>query len=138
MDIDALRALVQQELPDKYEPLLLSFRVADDHRYGRCIAIGDDYGTTLYCDPEDGHVISVDDQGRLPSRFVNSGITQLAQCVAEYEKLRKPREQAVSDEAHSELAQTLRLRLRGVDERALEQSEHWWSVILQQVDEGSL
>jgi len=127
MSVESVRALVEAHLPETYEPLLLSFRAVHGQPKGRLIAIGDDFGTTLYCDLGDGRVLSVDDSGKLPTRFMNSGIPQLAHCLAEYEKARRESVQP-----------SLRARLLAVDAAALAEPEHWWATIVEQIGNEQL
>lgn len=140
MDIGAVRALMSAaRLPERYEPLLLSFVAADETQAkGQLVAIGDDCGTTLYCDLADGHILSLDDSGRLPARFVNSGITQLARCLAEYETAQERKREPSQELDDVAVAGTLRSRLARVDAVALADPEHWWSVIVEQVADGLL
>ncbi len=138
MDVEAARALVRARLPEKYEPLLLSFHDEPAEAGGRLLAIGDDYGTTLCCDLGDGHILSVDRSGKLPTRFMNSGIPQLAQCLDEYEKARRESEHLSTDAERLRLAQELRARLVEVDAPALADPDHWWSTICEQMDVGLL
>jgi hypothetical protein len=87
MDIAAARDAVTSTFPRKYEPLLLTFYGTNVRLKDGLIAIGDDYGTTLYLNPSDRHIDSVDENGQLPTRFVNSSLEQLRRCLAEYENV---------------------------------------------------
>jgi len=136
MDADAVIAMTLVELPGEYQPLLLTFQRGGAARQsGGLVAIGSDFGTTLYCDPADGRVLSVDDSGRLPTRFVNSSIAQLAACLSVYERAR---EALAAGSPGGDDVEVLRSRLTRADAVALADPEHWWSLIVEQVEAGLL
>jgi hypothetical protein len=51
-----LEAIAHAGLPDRYEPLLLTFRLADVFQRGEYLIIGDDEGTDLCVQQSDGTV----------------------------------------------------------------------------------
>ena len=138
MTPEALRELVQSRLPRQYEPLLLSFGGGAAGTQGDRVPIGDDYGTTLCCDLGSGHVLSVDADGKLPTRFVNSGIEELGQFIDEYEEVRQRLHGTPGEAEQLQLASGLRSRLLEIDPRALAEPDHWWSVICEQLEAGLL
>jgi len=100
--------------------------------------IGSDDGAELRVDLETGHVSSVDPDGELPTRLMNSSVGQLARTIAayvEYSKLAR----AVSDEAAARRrVQDLRRQIETIDTAAAADSEAWWSVVLEQTEDGLL
>jgi hypothetical protein len=69
-------------LPERYEPLLLTFHTPNIVNGN--IVIGSDYGTQLRM--VGSAIISVDPAATLLDRFVNSSIDQLAACLAAHKK----------------------------------------------------
>jgi hypothetical protein len=138
MEIEAVAALVRKHLPDKYEPLMLSFYRTDVRtRGGRAAVIGDDYGTTLYCELDNGQVWSVDDKGRLRTRFVNSGIPELGTFLAEHARAIAPSGQA-SEAQRKDAIEALRSRFIEIDPAALADGDHWWATVVEQLRDGLL
>ena len=101
------------------------------------VVIGTDSGTEIRVAPG-GAVFSVDPRGELTTRFMNSSIGQLADCVAAYADY-SARVATVGDEAQ---ARGLVLQLRGtmarIDAAALGSSEVWWALVLEQAEDGLL
>src|SRR4051794_34017362 len=81
MTITEIRGLVASRLPSRYEHLKLTFYGQDCRPRGDHVVIGDDYGTDLVLRLSDGAIYSVDPKGTLPTRFMNSGIQQLARFI---------------------------------------------------------
>ena len=137
MDVNSIESAVER-LPPEYEPLLLTFyrpplRVVR----GRAV-IGTDGGTELHVVPSKGDVVSVAPHGDSPSRFVNSSVEQLARSVAAYARYAQ-RVAGVDDEAAARrLVDQLRREIAGIDTAATADPEAWWSLILEQADDGLL
>jgi hypothetical protein len=134
MELSEVCQLVAEQLPDKYEPGLLTFyhqgcRPRDDY-----VVIGDDYGTELCVRLSDGAVYSIDPEGSLPTRFMNSGIRQLAKFISIYDA---GRAETPTEPGWRE-AQRLRNEMAAIDPKAVEDTENWWSSLLNQVENEEL
>jgi len=138
MDLAAVGAEVALKLPERYEPLLLTFYGVRTRTKGRFVVIGDDEGTEFCIDPSDGSVLSIDFEGRVPTRFVNSSVDLLARFVASYaDDARRAGPAQTEDEAVARV-RGLRGRLSNLDARAFETPECWWSLVLEQAEDGLL
>jgi hypothetical protein len=126
--------LVKDRLPVSYDPLLLSF-YRPRSRIDEYVAFGDDYGTELWCRLTDGSVNSVDPNRARRTRFVNSGIDQLATFIEVY---RAHVSMEKSDGEAATRARLMRDDLAAIDPMAFHDSENWWAVALEQVEDGLL
>lgn len=113
---------VAKRLPSRYEPLLLTFYGREARQSGDDVIIGDDYGTELHV-RADGSVHSVDPEGKLPTRFVNSSVAHLAQFI-----------EIVSgtDRADDVREREMWGKLAAIDPTAFADRENWWAVVLEQ------
>ena len=125
-------------LPDRYEPLLLTFRLASAFPRGEYLVIGDDEGTDLCVRQSDGAVLAVDPEGHLPTRFINADVRKLALCIASYERYRLALEGLGSEEGELAAVTALEREIAAIDPAALEDPENWWSAILEQAEDGFL
>jgi hypothetical protein len=123
MDLAAVRAEVVLKLPERYESLLLTFYGVQTRTRGRFVVIGDDEGTEFCIDPSVGSVLSIDFEGQVPTRFVNSGISQLARFVESYADFAVRVGRAQSEEEAVTLVRDLCERLSVIDARAFETPE---------------
>jgi SUKH-4 immunity protein len=128
MDLESVKAAMATKLPATYEPLVLTFYRHEVRLKDGLIVIGDDYGTTLYLDPRNGHIESRDDNGQLPVRFLNSSLDQLQQCLEEYDKVR------TSGDDDLETVERFRCAMQRIDPAALDNPENWWSLIIEQLN----
>jgi hypothetical protein len=124
-------------LPESYEPLLLAFYRAPLKVIDGAVVIGTDDQTDFRVDLADGRVSSVDPEGDVPPRFVNSSMTQLADALAAYREYAGQVRVVDEDEA-TRLVQELRRRLKATDASAAADPEGWWSMILEQAETGLL
>jgi hypothetical protein len=138
MDLASVRAEVASKLPGRCKPLLLTFYGAEARQNGNYIVIGDDEGPELCVDASDGTVLSIDVEGGLPTRFVNSSVDQLARSLEAYLEYAKKVRRARSEVDEAELAAEVQRLIAAVDPLALGDSEHWWAVVLEQAEEGLL
>lgn len=99
-----------------------------------CISIGSDNGTEICIDPNN-EIVSVDVYGVYPKRFVNSSLESLFECVAIY-LIYNDRLMSADDDEIGVLIGEIRQKFSHVDEKALADEENWWSVILEQVEDG--
>jgi hypothetical protein len=124
-------------LPERCEPLLLTFYRAPLEVVGRAVVVGTDEGTQIRVDLADGRVFSVDPEGDLPTRLVNSSVEQLADAIAAYREY-AARVRDVDDDAAARLVEELRRRLEAIDGGATSGPSGWWSLILEQAEHGLL
>ena len=104
---------------------------------GHFLIIGDDYGTKLGLKESTGEVLSFDPDATLLIRFVNSSILTLLACLAIYSEKQPVLAQAGDDEAAKIVAE-MRDEFRALDAKVVNNPENWWSVILEQVEQGML
>jgi hypothetical protein len=124
-------------LPENYEPLLLAFYRAPLKVIDGAVVIGTDDQTEFRVDLTDGRVSSVDPEGDVPPRVVNSSMNQLVDALATYREYAGQVRVEGEDEA-TRLVQELRRRLKAMDARAADDPEGWWSLILEQAEAGLL
>ena len=124
-------------LPDEFEPLLLTFhqpRMLPDG----FVLLGSDGGTNLAVDPTSRFVLSIDSRQGLPARFVNSSVRQLGRCIDAYRvyvvEVTATREQNEQLPVVERLARAI----RQIDEPSVSAPQNWWSIILQQANDGNL
>ena len=129
--------------PNLEETLLLHFYQNDDalaisiHNHDRFLIIGDDDGTKLGIKENTGEVLSIDPEGKLPTRFVNSSILTLLAFLGMYVREQPGLAQADDEEA-SQIVARMRDAFSTFDAQALDNPENWWSVVLEQVEQGLL
>jgi len=100
--------------------------------------IGTDEGSEFRIDLASGRASSVDLKGVLPSRFVNSTINQLADAIAAHREYASRVCNNVDEDDASRVVQELRRRLTVADAAATSDPEAWWSLILEQAENGLL
>ena len=104
-------------------------------RQARFLIIGDDYGTKLGLKEHTGEVFSIG-LGSI-SRFINSSILTMLLFLAIY-LTEQPELREVTDEEVLAIVERMRATFRDIDARALADPENWWSVILEQTEQGLL
>jgi predicted component of type VI protein secretion system len=135
VDVAVVRDLVTVRLPRRYEPLQLTFYGEQSRPSGEYVVIGDDYGTELRVRMSDGAVFSIDPDGALPTRFVNSSVERLCEFIAVYQSYGG---RTAADTEVSPTARRLRGQLAAVDPAAFGDTENWWAVVLEQASDGLL
>jgi len=132
MTATEIRNLAAKNLPHRYEPLNLIFFGSESRLADEYVFIGrEDYGPDICVNVANGEVFSIDPEGRLPSRLINSSIKELGRCIEVADKY--PRKAGEGPEV---TADYLREEITRIDARALENEENWWSVILEQLSAG--
>jgi hypothetical protein len=134
------RFLTEVGLPDE-APLLVSFAPdllapleVDGIEY---LTVGDDYGTQLGIEANAESVWSVDPEGSLPKRLVNSSLRAFIASLGTYVQWQPDLRDASDDEAAG-IVDQLRHRILEIDALAFNDPENWWSVILEQTADGLL
>jgi hypothetical protein len=86
---------------------------------------------------ETGNVLAGADAEDMLTRFVNTSIQQFAASlcavVAYYRQF-----PALPDEEIDDLVSTLEGRIRAIDPVALEEPDHWWTVLIEQMKDRLL
>ena len=104
----------------------------------RVLIIGDDYGTqigvSLNVDAKDA-IYSIDISNESPIRFINSDILKLLQFLLLYKKLKSSMIESTDEEAITLISKT-RDEFAKIDRKALADENNWWSVILEQHEDG--
>jgi len=96
--------------------------------------IGEDEATMFVVDDR-GAVWSVDPQGALRRRFVNSSVEQFAEFLVDVPRARSFLVGSSDDEADITLDE-LDLELTSVDREALQDADAFWAVVLEQLRQG--
>jgi SUKH-4 immunity protein of toxin-antitoxin system len=122
LDFAELREFVAARLPPAYEPGLLTFYGRDIRRAGDDVVIGDDYGTEL-CIRPDGTVVSIDREGKLPMRFVNSSLEHFAQFLEMV---------SATDRTDDQSERAMWSRLTVIDPPAFDNEDNWWALVWEQ------
>jgi len=136
MNINEIRTTVETRLPANYEPLLLSFYGSNAMVKDHFVIIGDDSAIDISVDTRDYCLYAVDPEGKLPVRFVNSGLEQFIRFFNAWKEFSDKLDRARDADAVSyrELKMTLRHRLTAIDERALGGADKWWEATVQQLE----
>jgi len=137
MNINEIRTAVENRLPANYEPLLLSFYGSNAMVKDNFVIIGDDSAIDISVDTRDNCLYAVDPEGKLPVRFVNSGLEQFIRFFNAWKEFsdRLDRARAMDEVSYRKLKMTLRPELTAIDERALGGVEKWWEPAVEQLEE---
>ena len=131
MTASEIQEAVATRLPRRYEPLNLTFYGRECEPDGEYLIIGYDYGTNFCVAFTDGSIYAIDPRGRLDTRFMNSGVEQLAKFIETCDSL-----PPAADRPPEVLARELREALEPVDPKAFADPENWWAVVVEQVGYG--
>lgn len=100
------------------------------------LVIGDDYGTTLAVESGMDAVWSINPEEGI-FRFVNSNVGHFVDFLGLYQALGEY-DQDVSEEQEGALVDDFQAWMRRRDTAAFEDEDHWWSLIVEQVEDGLL
>ena len=125
-------------LPRRFEPLLLTFYDAPRWLDSRCAVLGSDEGTELRVEADSGRVTSVDPEGTLPTRFVNSTVEQLVHCIDAYRDYASAVARATDESTARAVAEDLRRTLANIDPSSVADREAWWALVVEQACQGLL
>jgi len=131
MTVGEIRELVANRLPSRYEHLNLTFYGRESRSSGDHVIFGDDYGTDLCVSLSDGAIYSIDPKHKLPTRFMNSGIEQLARFIEVSETFSGS---TITD--LEVLSRQMRAELAKIDPKAFANPENWWAVVLAVMADG--
>jgi|GEM_PF-2091603 len=138
MSSEVISEIIEARLPSRYEPLLLTFYEDGLRESGNLIIFGDDYGTDLCLNLDDGCIYSVDPKNELPTRFVNSNVELLAQCLLAHRRYQNHLTQTHSEEEQLQAVGNLRAELISVDSNVFKNPENWWAVMFEQIGDDLL
>ena len=130
MTLADIRELVATRLPERYDHLKLTFYGRESRPHGAHVLIGNDYGTDLCARLDDGSIYSIDPEEEYSTRFMNSGVEQLARFIEVSESFSGTK---LDCEA---LAREMRKALSAIDARAFTESPNWWGELLEGVALG--
>jgi hypothetical protein len=125
------------DLPARFEPLLLEFFEVPKQMDGWCV-LGTDGACELRVDRGSGGLTAFDPEGKLPARFVNSCVSQLGAFIAVYGRYVAETPPVDDEAARFESVARLRGTFAELDPAALLDPENWWSVVLEQIEDGLL
>jgi SUKH-4 immunity protein/Xanthomonas XOO_2897-like deaminase len=137
---EAQRVLAEVGLPRKadrmfaYEKPQHMAVAGSSYRYCK---IGSDYGNDLCVATDSGAVLSVSPSGRHLNRFVNSGLENFVRFLCRV-KTERRRFAGLSDSEIDAIIEQLDIELHAYDPDAFGSSDHWWSVIFEQMRYGLL
>jgi hypothetical protein len=103
-----------------------------DHDY---LVLADQRGQKLALQLPSGEIYIIDSRNELPTRFVNSNVAALVCCLALYAEAQASFLASQTADT-GQIASQLRRRISEEDARALDNEEHWWSVILDETEQG--
>lgn len=106
----------------------------EDENY---VVIGDDYGTKLCISEKTNAVVSIDVEESMSIRFVNSNIESFLNFLQIY-FTRRPELSTADDDEAIEIVKLIRDNFNMLDSSALNNEDNWWSVILEQTEQGLL
>jgi hypothetical protein len=136
MNDPTIKEIFAARLPDKYEPLLLTFYGNATSEIGNLIVFGDDSGTNICLNLDDGFVYSVDLKNELPTRFVNTDVDCLGKFLFAHQRYASEVVKIDTDGEQLKIVKRLREELVGIDSKAFDEPENWWAVVLEQMEDG--
>lgn len=101
------------------------------------IAIGDDYGTKICINGKSNEVVSIDIEEYMNIRFINSSIENFIDFLQIY-FTKRPELAHADDEKAVEITSLIKDEFNRLDPRALDYEENWWTIILEQTEQGLL
>lgn len=136
----AHEVLTEVGLPKNVEPLFESKSpslIGSLGRTGRYCKVGSDYGTAICIETRTGEVVSISRGDEYPDRFVNSDIASFVEFMVLVTRERTSFPDLGGVEIEDAIRR-LRVTLQSIDRRALDDPENWWSVIMEQMQDGLL
>lgn len=140
VNLTSIQTAVATRLPKTYEPLTLTFYGLGSRQKGEYITFANDTYIDLCVSIKDGRVYGIDTSGKLPSKFVNSGIEQFISFFNKYvelsENILKVDEMDVGN--YLDLVRALRPALEAIDKDALGNVSKYWEPAVEQIEEENL
>jgi len=130
MTLAEIRELVATRLPERYDNLQLTFYGRESRLDEDQVVIGNDYATDICVRLADGSIYTIDREEEYPTRFMNSGIEQLARFIEVSESY------AGTSLDSGTLASRMRDALTAIDGRAFSESPNWWGEVMEGVARG--
>ncbi|WPC42644.1 SUKH-4 family immunity protein [Clostridium sp. JS66] len=132
---ETIEFLIRVGLPIDNDVLINFKNSSEIKENDKFITIGDDFGTQIGIHQNTNEIISFDSTNELPQRFINTNIKSLLQFLMIYIDNQLRLADAADEEA-VEIVNRVREEYTKIDEHALADDENWWSVILEQTEEG--
>lgn len=103
-----------------------------------CRRIGFDDVVPICVDEQrDGRVIAVEEDVGSSERFINSNVECFAECLVYYKQYRTA-VQLASEAEVRKVIDTSESQMRGIDPAAFYSPNHWWPLIIEQMNQGLL
>lgn len=99
---------------------------------------GNGYGLNVCIKENTGEIFCVDDEGELPTRYINSRIDLLLIFLEIWLKEQQLSRNRKTLEEAKEDANYLKEKFMALDAKALDDPENWWSMVLEQIEDGLL
>lgn len=101
------------------------------------IVIGDDYGTKLCIEGESDKIVSVNIEENMNIRFINSNLEFFLEFLQIF-FTKKPELIGVDDLKAVEIVNSIKDSFNKIDPVALNNEDNWWTLILEQIEQGLL
>jgi hypothetical protein len=98
----------------------------------RLLRLGEDQEVSICLDLEKRTIVAVDHAGEIPERFVNSDLGTFAAFLLRVHSFYESTKN-FDDTAVTGAVAQLESDLREIDSPALDDGEHWWALILEQM-----
>ncbi|MCM1327013.1 MAG: SUKH-4 family immunity protein [Bacteroidales bacterium] len=99
------------------------------------IVIGEDEGSYLCINPH-GEIIAIDQGDESFIRFVNKDLRAFLDYIVVYIIFQEKALEIEDEEEGIQVLEDMREEFMKMDERALDNEENWWSVIVEQIEMG--
>lgn len=96
------------------------------------IVIGEDEGSYLCINPH-GEIIAIDQEDESLIRFVNKDLRAFLDYIVVY-IIFQEKALGIEDEKGMQVLEDMREEFMELDERALDNEENWWAVIIEQIE----
>jgi hypothetical protein len=113
------------------------FRMWADKDGEDYLVLAQERGQNLGLSAKSGNISVIDSRDELPMRFVNSDLASLVGFLQLLAETQKRLRGATEDEGRA-LIEQLRKEFMSNDAKALAGDENWWSVVLEQMEQGLL
>jgi hypothetical protein len=97
--------------------------------------IGNDYEDVLGIKQSNLSVFSISENEKV---FINSSFEQLIDCIYYFNQIIDLLEEDYSEKKRKKEVNTVSKRIKEIDKDALTEDDSWWSLILEQVEDGLL
>ena len=99
------------------------------------IVIGEDEGSYLCLNPH-GEIVAVDQENKSLTRFINKELKSFLDFIVIYLTSQERALEIEDEDERLQVLEEMREKFMEIDERALDNEENWWAVIIEQIDMG--